>query len=194
MPGKTLDLGHLSAGVIIPVLVLAMMVFGYFVGWPQITSLRESQGLLAAKTAAIDDQETSLSSVKKLLSDVESKQDSVALLDGALPTSPDIPELLANLEFLALQSGLVVRDLQIELAPVLSSSDEESPGTETKLGVILAEVSLSGQYPQLSAFFLNVEHNLRLLDVQNIEFGSADLESDAQNYTVSLKTYYQKAK
>ena len=53
---------------------------------------------------------------------------------------------------------------------------------------------MSGQYPQLSAFLLNAEQNLRLFDVESIEFGTVGAEDTLQGYTVVLRSYYQKTK
>ena len=189
-----LDFIHVSTGVFVPVLILAGIIFGYFVAWPQNAKNRENQALLNEKEAEVSDRESSLTAVRKLIDQVESNSETLATIDSAMPSSPAIPELLANLEFLTKQSGLLITDLDLETASVAQPASGQQPQENgTGLAELFVKVSVSGQYPQLFAFILNLEQNLRLFDVQNIEFKKESPHATVQAYTIRIKTYYQKS-
>jgi len=192
------NLGSMSTGLLIPVMILGGAAFGYFAAWPQRASLAESRALLATKQAEVADRESSLASIKKLNADVESKRSRLLDVDAALPHESDIPGLLANLEYLALQSGLSVLDIQIqeptEKTKKKGSEEKIAEDTGEKVKTLKVEISAAGQYPQLLALILNMEQNLRLFDIQGIDFNGTSAVDEIQSYTIRLHTYYQESK
>ncbi len=189
---KRVNLNHLSSGVIIPVLIIAALVAGYFLVWPQYKKIQDSKTNLAAKQTAINERKASIDSVKDLVADLEKKRAGLSAIDEALPPAPDLPVLLANLEYLANQSGMAVENLQIQSSAGPSLSSGQAVIEETKTGQIGIDLSVQGRYPQLLALILNIEKNLRLLDIQGISFGQPDQETASRSYAIQIMTYYQK--
>ena len=130
--------------------------------------------------------------IKNLVAQLNDKRAQLAPVEESLPLSPDIPELLANLEFLGRQSGMVVENIQVAPLQDVLGPDGKVRESSDKLGMIRADMTVNGRYPQLLAFILNMETNLRLLDVQSINFGAASSESQNQSYVLEMITYYQK--
>jgi len=189
---RQIDFSHLSSALLVPVLVLAGIAFSYFMVWPQYVRIKDSKADLAAREATVRERRTSVESINALVADLQSKRTSLQPVEESLPRTPDIPELLANLEFLARQSGLIVENISIQLAQDVLGPDGLPRQTENDLGIIQVDFSVSGQYPQLRALILNMEANLRLLDIQAINFGAVNDETQTQSYSVRLQAYYQK--
>ena len=198
-----LNLSEFSSAVLVPVAVIAIGLVGYFVLLPQFKVMSESKDALAAQRAKSQEQQEFLEQIKNLIDEAEKKQADLGILDDVIPTAPDIPELLANLEFLAGQSGLLVKGIDIQPAPTLASLPE---GTEVsqvkrqeqlrsfteKLGIMEINVTLIGAYPQIKAFILNIEQNLRLMDIQTLGFTNSGNDDGTQEFTVQMHTYYQR--
>jgi len=189
---KRVDFSHITSGVIVPVLVAAALAAGYFLVWPQYKAVQDSKANLAAKQTVVNERKASIDSVKNLVADLEKKRASLSAIDEALPLSPDLPVLLANVEYLANQSGMAVENLQIQSSTGPSASSGQVEAIEPKTGTIGIDLTVQGRYPQLLALILNVEKNLRLMDIKSISFGPPDEETGSRSYAVQLLTYYQK--
>src|SRR3989344_1644258 len=105
-----------SSALIIPILVLIAASAVYFFLLPKFKDVRTSREALASKRSAVEQRRNAFESMKKMIADLETKREDLEPLDEAIPTSPDIPELLANIELLARQSGLLISDIQISTA------------------------------------------------------------------------------
>ena len=202
---QKLDTNQLISAVFLPGLVLAIGLFGYLVLWPKYQNLNSERGVLKAKEADVANRQNSLASVNGLIEELKNSQDDLGSIDEALPTAPRIPELLANMDYLANQSGLLINNLQISPGPSLEPTGPEGlpvqiddpevmellSSTED-LGLMLVDGSFRGRYVNLQTFLLNLEQNLRLQDVQSLTLGQVDQESGLQDFNLKIQVYYQK--
>lgn len=190
-------------GIIVPLLVIGSGLAGYFLLLPKYKEMRFSREALESKKALDARTASQLSNIQNLVADLAQKKKDLKPIDEALPAAPRIPELLANLDYLVKQSGLLLGDLQVATAPSLATL---APGQKVSkverlealvkatedLGVMQVDLKVFGQYQNLKSFLLNVEQNLRLMDIQSMVFGSLSEELKLQEYSVRLGTYYQK--
>jgi len=202
---QRLDANQLISAVFIPVLILGIGLFGYLIVWPKYQNLNAERGLLATKKADVESRKNSLASVNGLISELKNNLDELEPMDEALPTAPRIPELLANFDYLARQSGLSITNLQISQGPSLEPTGPEGfpvqiddqeivelLSTTENLGLMVVGGSFRGRYVNLQTFLLNLEQNLRLQDVQNLTLGQVDQESGLQDFHLKIQVYYQK--
>lgn len=202
---QRLDANQLISAVFIPVLILGIGLFGYLIVWPKYQNLNAERGLLATKKADVESRKNSLASVNGLISELKNNLDELEPMDEALPTAPRIPELLANFDYLARQSGLSITKLQISQGPSLEPTGPEGfpvqiddqeivelLSTTENLGLMVVGGSFRGRYVNLQTFLLNLEQNLRLQDVQNSTLGQVDQESGLQDFHLKIQVYYQK--
>ena len=202
---QRLDANQLISAVFIPVLILGIGLFGYLIVWPKYQNLNAERGLLATKKADVESRKNSLASVNGLISELKNNLDELEPMDEALPTAPRIPELLANFDYLARQSGLSITNLQISQGPSLEPTGPEGfpvqiddqeivelLSTTENLGLMVVGGSFRGRYVNLQTFLLNLEQNLRLQDVQNSTLGQVDQESGLQDFHLKIQVYYQK--
>src|SRR3989338_91075 len=202
---QRLDANQLISAVFIPVLILGIGLFGYLIVWPKYQNLNAERGLFATKKADVESRKNSLASVNGLISELKNNLDELEPMDEALPTAPRIPELLANFDYLARQSGLSITNLQISQGPSLEPTGPEGfpvqiddqeivelLSTTENLGLMVVGGSFRGRYVNLQTFLLNLEQNLRLQDVQNLTLGQVDQESGLQDFHLKIQVYYQK--
>lgn len=192
---------HITSGVIIPLLVLAIVGIGYFLLLPKYQAIRADHQSLSQKQASTEALKSKLGSIKSLISDADKNKTELESLDEAIPDAPRIPELLANFDYLVQQSGLLLTNLNITLPEISKKPDQpkfnkrlESILSSTdNLGIIAVNVAVSGQYQNLKNFLLNLEQNLRLMDVAEITFGTRGSESqDTREYSLKIETYFQR--
>jgi len=190
---RRFDFGHLTSGVIVPALIMGAIAAGYFLVWPQYVALNKSKSDLVVKQGAVADRKTAMSSVKGLITDLEKKRQSLSAMDEGLPASPDLPSLLVNIEYLASQSGMALENLQIAGSSTGPSNPSgQSKKQDSSTGIITIDLTVNGQYPQLQALILNIERNLRLLDIKSINFAQPSGETGTRSYALQFMTYYQK--
>ena len=196
-------LGLYMGGVAVPLGLLVVALLGYFLLWPKYKDVMGARQAVATKKTFLQNRITQLQNIEALLVEYEKKKQQLIPIDQALPTAPRIPELLANLELLSKQSGLNITSLEITPAP---SSNTPTPGqtvAEVKktedlrsstenLNILQINIRMIGRYPNLRAWFSNLEQNLRLLDVQVVDIGESDDKNGGQGYTLKIYTYYQR--
>lgn len=185
---------HFLSGVLLPLFLMGGVVFGYFGVRPKYQDVREQKDSLKNKKTELQDKQQKLLSIEDLLKEVRNKNKELQKVDEALPPSPEVPELLANLESLAQISGLLLSNIQLTLLQEQASGQEAASGGPKTNALVIIEVNLvaRGTYANLKTFLLNAERNLRLLDIQNLTLGQVDEETGAQDFSLKLKTYYQK--
>ena len=196
MAHKRINLSQISSGILVPVLILGAGLVGYFMLLPKFEEARQGQRTLQAKRSRTLGQASQFTSVKSLIFDLKDKKPDLGFLDQAMPDSPAIPELLANLDDLARHSGVLIDKLNLK--PKGQSGKSTTTGQVSPapvyppgLEIMQIEISIKGGYNNLKAFLLNVEQNLRLLDVESINVGAAEAKTGAQEYSFLIDTYYQ---
>lgn len=106
----------------------------------------------------------------------------VGKLSAMLPPEPDLPGLFVQMAAIAEASDLVVHT--VNFTEPQARAAEATPGAFSSLDVSLA-VS-GGDYAALKNYLANLEDNLRIIDVQSVNFAN---QSDGP-YAIQLKVYY----
>lgn len=194
---------QIAGGIIIPILVLLIGLAAYFLLLPKYKSVKAVKGTVGQKQNELRAREGQLQSIHQLVRDLDAKKEELAVIDEAIPPAPRIPELLANIDHLARQSGISITNLEITSAAVLSTLQagsevgqvkkaEKILGSTKNLGIMQAELRLKGRYPNFKSFILNTEQNLRLMDIDSVLAGAVDEDSKLQEFSLKIQTYYQK--
>ena len=148
-------------------------------------------------SANLEQQKKSLSELKLLQDNFnEINPDDVILLSNVLPNDKAVPELLSQLETIALTSGVDLTRVSISeiQAETLSARDRlqqevSAAGTnQTTKGLkeLLLQIEVDAfNYNSFKIFLNSLESHTRLIDVQSFNFQS---ENDQQRITA--KTYY----
>ena len=176
---------------------LLLLVLGYlFLIAPRIESARAVEVLALQKEK---EKQSSFEAKLKYLVSLQSQraqfsQADINLALTALPTDPGVPEFLASLESLALESGATIEGISLAvLEPAKGSPAASTKDTKDKdklpagVRVLEGNISLAGaSYGQVKTLLGNIETSLRLMDVAALLYSPA-----AKTYTIAVQTYYQ---
>ncbi|MBU2564304.1 type 4a pilus biogenesis protein PilO [Patescibacteria group bacterium] len=131
--------------------------------------------------------------ILKLINEYNDSQETINQVDNIFPDEEDIPELITQIEFLAFEGGLILENIDVSsFKNIAESKAEIVRGQEQKeedFNIVSIKIKLIGTYSSFKNFLKLVENNIRLIDIDSVEFVS---ESSFFEFNLSLKAYFQK--
>lgn len=109
-------------------------------------------------------------------------------LEKLIPNTVDNVKLIRDIDGIAFRYGMTVKNVTIERAPETVQKNIGTPGES--FGAMLVSFSVGGPYKIFLDFLKDLERSLRLVNVVNVSFTSA--EKDIYEYRVIIKTYWLK--
>ena len=160
-------------------------------GWGRLSELRLE---ISEKEAARDQLQELVSKAKTYLSQQGELERRAQPVDAALPTSPELPELIAILSTLASNNDSFLSQVRFETAEY-----KAQPGTRQvgpAVSKVFVRANIVGTYPNIKAWLRDIETELRLLDVDTLNIQSIAGEQAAtadtpMNVDVVLTAYWQ---
>lgn len=176
----------LSLGSVLPIiLIVACIGGGYFFSYGQWVSYSQSQDALKAAQAKLDAVKKAQGDIDGFLAKYRDSLDSQPMVDRALPPNDmKVPEVLALLEQLALNSGLGVDSINNKTDGSQKVKDPNSVQT------VDFDVQVNGTYEEFQNFLLLIEQNLRISDLQDVTFQKD--ENTNTKFSLVIRMYYQK--
>lgn len=178
---------------VLPVLSIAISValFWWYID-PTYAEVKELRVEEATLNQALDRALELQTTRDQLLSRYNTfSQNDIARLEKLLPDHVDNVRLALDMDSLAAQYGMRVRNLSIEKQDpkVKSPTQTIGPDERTYESMVLS-FTVTGDYDTFRQFMLDLERSLRLVDIEGITFTSA--ESGLYDFTVALRTYWLK--
>lgn len=178
---------------ILPI-ILILASIGLFVAYidPQYQQVKA----LSAQAAEYDDALTKAKELRTTRDQLLSKrntfsQDDLTRIGRALPDNVDNIRLIIDINNIASRHALSLKS--ISAAQVSDSSQTRSAlavgNSGDPLGSVTVNFVVGADYDTFLTFLHDLEHSLRIVDVENIEFASPS-QGTATDYTVSLRTYW----
>ena len=205
--GKTLDLtkkkpsrlksrGAIIALSIFVALILSAIAYFLVVG-PQFARVGPGSEFdvlgLEAQVKAKNEELNQLKTMRTNLQNVT--EDQIDLVARMLPSKKNIPELLAQFEVIARQSGINITSIAVaELEEIDSVSTRQrlkagnavSAKKKKTVETLTVQLGISAfNYQSLKLFLEGIQTHVRLLDVDRFTFGTEN-----PTHTISLRTYY----
>lgn len=171
---------------LIPFLVfLVSVAVGFIVVWPEWKMVNELKGERVLQEGSLEDIKDTIANINELSNKYDKSEEDINKLAIAIPPTPQIPELLIQVEELVKKNGLILGniDFSVEGAKGEGLSQDE-------VGIIAINVSVEGTYAGLKNILNDIEKNIRLMDVVSVSFSKIDKETGFSSYSISLKTYY----
>ena len=166
-------------------LVAAVMIF---LVWTkpeieEIKKLREEKAVLNGNLARIDEFEESLSKILDRFNSINSEK--IHRLEEFLPSNADSIELIIEAEKLVKESGLTLKN--INASPTKEIKNIKG---ENNSGVIAVPISMTveGKYENFILFLESLEKNLRMIDINSVNFTST--ENGVYTYNINAAVYY----
>lgn len=173
--------------------VIAGVVFYFYIDptYAEIRELRKEEATLnAALSRALELQATR----DQLLSRYNTfNPDDLARLEKLLPDHVDNVRLALDMDSLAAQYGMRIRNVSIEKADEKKTPARQAKAVgpdERMYESMVLSFTVTGQYDTFRTFLADLEQSLRLVDIESVSFASTDV--GLYDFTVSLRTYWLK--
>jgi Tfp pilus assembly protein PilO len=164
--------------------------------WEDIQALRAQNAVINATLSTLNEKKQYQNElIEKYNSITEEQLD--RLLNQHLPKKSDTGTLLVALERMTRVSDARLNNIdfkkteQTRTAPLIASKAQSaSQKTEETYQELLFSFTVSASYENFKALLRAFEKNIRLIDVQSINFGGS--AKNIYTFTVSAKTYFRK--
>ncbi len=173
-------------------IILLVAAIGLFAGYTN-GAYQESKALAAERDAYDSTLNTSKERReqrdKLLAKEATFTQDDVTKLTRLLPDNVDNIRLIIDVNNIAARHQLTLKNVALgELTAGSSPRSKTSVGASSEpIGSVDLAFTVSAGYDNFMAFLLDLEHSLRLVDVQKISFKTGEGSLD---YSVSIRTYW----
>lgn len=186
-------------------LILGFVAIVIFLDIPAVQEVLNLKKTLSEQTKILGDRQEFLIKLEKLIKDYEDNKEDIEKISYVLPSGKEIPNLIIQFEALGAEGGMAIEQIAFSSVEDQATSKAKTVRTETGEGgdqqagesvkdykTIAVNLKMSGDYYAFKNFLLAVEKNIRLMDIEIINFTSLSSEdSQLFNFEVTLKTYYQ---
>lgn len=164
-------------------MVIVMIMIGYFFINPYVSQLNNIKAQVEAKTNENIELEQKLIALQKLKVSFEENEETVKMLDLALPEKDMLAEIIETIYDIA-------KDSVVEISSIKQTKSKDNSAT-------LITVGFEGSYTSFKMFLKDVENNIRLItpakinisETQNIDGGEKFLKG-----TIDFNFFKVKAK
>lgn len=183
--------------LLLPLVLIIVAVGGYFKFTTpildDIDTLRAERGVL--NTALDNAKKLREAQEALLLSYRELPPADLARLDKFLPDNVDNVRLIIDINNIARQSGMSIKNLRLNSEEGESEASliegDQTGGNSAELGTASLGFSVTGSYSNFQSFLRDLAKSLRLVDVDTTVINSGAL-GDSYTYNVDIKTYWLK--
>lgn len=189
---ETYKAKSLGSPVIQGVLVLIVLIlFSWFIFRPRLAQFNESRAEVNAAKQQLDKIESDQRELNRLVNELRSSPDEVAILDEALPLSGRISKVNVLLDNLVRSSGMTLAVISADDTQKIISAGDKSilqnpyqPGRT--LHTITISTSITGTMEQLKNLLQLMETNGRVLDVESLQIMGGD---PVTKFRLTVKAY-----
>ncbi|HVZ75821.1 MAG TPA: type 4a pilus biogenesis protein PilO [Candidatus Paceibacterota bacterium] len=180
-------------GLIVPI-VLVVAAVGLFIGFtnPWYEGTKSIQTEVATYDDALNkSQQLRTIRDQKVAAFNTFSADEKSKLEDVLPDNVDNIHLIIDINNIAARHGLSLKDVQ--LGTISGSSGASTALTAGNAGDLVGSVTLgfavNASYDDFLAFLQDLEHSLRIIDVEKIDF-TADPKGGNNDYSMTIRTYW----
>ena len=180
-------------------LLLPLILIGAAVGLFVLYTNPTYQGvkMLGEEVKAYDDALSKSQELKRKRDELISRRNTfestdIQKLEKILPDNVDNIRLVIDINNIAARHGLTLTN--VELGSISDSTDargETAVGASgSKVGSVELGFSLSATYENMLAFIVDLEHSLRVIDIEGIGFQTSGNDQSIHSYTFLIRTYW----
>lgn len=172
---------------------LAMLIIGVFLTlflllpeWQNINAEKEEK---KKSEDALEEWNTYLANINDLSARYEQSSSDLEKLALAIPSDPQMPELLIQLGEIIKRNGLIATKINFAAKGETPAEQLKSP---SKIKTIEMELTMDGTYSNFKKFLNDMEKGARLTDVSSVSFAkeSESSGSDVMEFKMALNSYY----
>ncbi|MCB9802865.1 hypothetical protein H6761_02490 [Candidatus Nomurabacteria bacterium] len=210
-PSASLLLANKNLWLVLLLIVLTTLSFGYFfLLRPRISAITEaSQGVeeVQAKEAEVKALIQKVTDLEYQFNSVKTQRNNdLRRLEKIIPQNPEIAELFVLAERLAINRGLILQGVdfsqeEVALAKTDSAEAEGTLESGSSLNSIsinmsvaqdseLIDTSNKNPYDLFKEYLNDLESNLRLMDVESVNFSGVEGGESSLTMDFTIKTYF----
>ncbi len=183
-----------KAFILFEMIIFFVSSYIFFIG-PEVMKVITSKQILSSKEQALVEAQ----SFKLKVEELQRERDGILSQDNqyakklyeVLPQKQNLPEIMAQVDALVRDYGLVLGSVQIQ-GTQEDSSDGEIPNNEAPIGDIIKIVQVTafvlggdGSYEKVKLLLDGLETHIRLFDITSFSF-----DPEMTTYSIVFKTYY----
>lgn len=170
--------------IVTTVLFLAFVVILISLDLPFYSKVASLMGEVKQAKDFIKEKEELLIKVEQLKQVYDSRKEAIKKTSYLLPVEKDTSGLIVQFEAMASESGLILGGISF------TEKVEKGVAAYKTLKVSL---ELYGSYMAFKSFLGAVEYNVRIMDINSIEFSPEETEEGGSGFSfkVELEVYYQ---
>jgi len=170
------------------IIAIGLCLFIVFVGiLPKRESLETFREMIAQKQAEMETESRYVKSLSENYKKIEENQELISKMEGAIPGSHLLPDLLNFLSETSVNSGLVLEGVNPALVYAVDQKEES-------LNSAVIKLSMTGDYPSFKKFVSRLEQSTRLIEVEKISLSSKDTAGISRplfDFSLSLRSYFE---
>ena len=141
------------------------------------TMVTQREEVLASK-------KSELAKLQAMKTDYDNLEKSAQRILEVLPEGKNLPEIIVQLEELAKKNNLTMTNINIAEDKTVIEVNSKANKSDVKK-VILTTNLTGGDYFTLKSYLMDIEKNVRLLDIQSLAYSPV-----SNSYDLMLNTYY----
>ena len=188
--------------IIIGILILAFIGAVVFLDIPKVQSVLNLRKEVKNEKELLKEKQEFITRIENLESSYLANESVLKKLDYIMADGPDIPNLIVQLEALAIVGGMSPSNLNFSVTEEKIGSEkakEVRGGGEVKpeqaykgYNLVTIDIKMSGDYLGFKNFLQAVEENMRLMDIESITFAPKEIGgAGGFEFNVILQAYYQ---
>src|SRR3989344_1991296 len=179
---KKIFIAFLPLGTIAVILWLAL---------PEYRALQAAKSVRAASSQALEEKRQLVAKIKNLEAQYHRIEEASLKVAQIIPPTPDIPNLLAEIPAIVLQHGMLLDDLSFA-GQGTDASSARSGQEQVAYKSMDMHLVVKGSYEALKILLEALEKELRIVDVQSLQFSVSQDAADIQpiSFSISAKLYY----
>ena len=183
--------------LLILLLIIVLVFVWRFVYAPVFEKIHASRQQVAMQEKILESKQAEIANLKAMAEQLKNLTKEKESLKIALPQDPSIEELMVEFEALVLKSGMSLT--KIDITPLREHITSNDQNKEIKQEINAKQVSVninsSGTYDALKRFLALSQKDLRLMDIQKINFSSRASKQEiigapVYDFTIDVLTYY----
>lgn len=181
----------------ISLLVSALLLIGalgvfFGLDWPAFAKVREVNKKIAQEQAQYNEQFQAVQTAKSIINQYRGLASVSQTISLSVPRGPEIQNVVAQIDNLAIASGLSVQSINFETPSVPTLKQKSSKNLTQENRILKITLTLDGSYESFKTWLASAESNIRLMDIKNIAFASlGGANPNRFSFKVGMEVYYQ---
>lgn len=187
---------------IISILILiALLLGGYFLWLPQYQKYKEAKVTLKEKTEQLKQKIAYFDDLARLSKKMKKKEEEIRKITVSLPAELSQPSIYNYFQKVAPETGVMLESISVEKAGKKTSTKSKETKLPSEIKEVPISLSVSGRYFAFKNFLSKIYRCARFFDIDSVSFSSSKSGTKAEvsegsssqgnffQFSLSLKTY-----